>query len=219
VSSARVVGAGRRIAEWFGPPGRDSRVRIPSHRCGTSRSRCTPSPGDRHARRTLTERHPVECRSPVSVSVRRSALRTRWPMAVLGVVPPARSSPLWSPTRGALIRSSSRSPRYTAATRFDRAPPDRSISSTVLLVLAGIVSSGDYLGNVVIIQPIAWIAWPPPAGDAVRIRSRLLRRRLTEPCRPARSRPDEVAARRVAEETATRSRCTARPRRATPHRR
>jgi signal transduction histidine kinase len=128
------------------------------------------------------------------------ALRSRWPMAVLGVT-----------TAGAIatiVVTHARSPypivvalaAYTAATRFDRTPAwTASIVSVVLLVLAGIVSSGDYLGNIVIIQPIAWIGMATAAGDAVRIR-RAYVAEVEERARRAEQTRDEVAARRVAEE-------------------
>ncbi|HTF46463.1 MAG TPA: histidine kinase [Pseudonocardia sp.] len=128
------------------------------------------------------------------------ALRRRWPMAVLAVS-----------TAGAIatiVVTNARSPypvvaalaAYTVATRFDRKFAwTASIASAAVLVLAGIIVSGDYLGNSVIIQPIAWIGMATAAGDAVRIR-RAYVAEVEERARRAEQTRDEVAARMVAEE-------------------
>ena len=127
-------------------------------------------------------------------------LRRRWPMAVLAVS-----------TAGAIATlavTHARSPypvvvalaAYIVATRFDRKLAwTASITSALLLVLAGMIVSGDYLGNIVIVQPVGWICMAAAVGDAVRTR-RAYVAAVEERARRAEQTRDEVAARRVAEE-------------------
>jgi len=127
-------------------------------------------------------------------------LRRRWPIAVLALS-----------TAGAiaaLVVTHAVTPypimvalaAYTVATRYDRRLAwTTSVASAVLLVLAGMIISGDYLGNVAIVQPVAWIGMATAAGDAVRIRRAYVAEVEERAYRAERTR-DEVAARRVAEE-------------------
>src|SRR5882757_24301 len=127
-------------------------------------------------------------------------LRRRWPIAVLALS-----------TAGAiaaLVVTQAVTPypimvalaAYTVATRYDRRLAwTTSVASAVLLVVAGMIISGDYLGNVAIVQPVAWIGMATAAGDAVRIRRAYVAEVEERAYRAERTR-DEVAARRVAEE-------------------